>query len=299
MPANALSQSIVRLATLIASAAIIGAGAHSPCHAKPADIAICDRLASLPEDRDRASEFKGNTNIVEVEAALKACKAAAAMPEAPRRIAFQLGRAYEFKRLPAEAAKAYRNAAERGSTAAMVGLGALLLNGARVKTDAAAGRRWLEKAADAGDALAMSNLGSVYGAGIGVAVDVAAARSWYAKAVAANSSEAMYQLGLMTQDGDGAPSDDAAAKALFEQAAALDHADALERLGAYAETGRAGPKDEKTARAYYQRAAALGNDDAAAALKRLQCPFSLKSADGKVAGKICFDGNSVNIGRTP
>jgi TPR repeat protein len=108
----------------------------------------------------------------------------------------------------------------------------------------------------------------------------------------------MYQLGLMTQDGDGAPSDPAAAKVLFEQAAALDHADALERLGAYAETGRTGPKDERAAWAYYQRAAALGNNDAAAGLKRLQCPFSLRSEDGKVAGKVCFDGNGVNIIRT-
>jgi TPR repeat protein len=265
-----------------------------PASAAPADIAACDRLAAHPDDKDKPAGVKGSYDIAtaDVAAALKACKSAAAMPDAPRRIYLELGRAFEFNRQNAEAAKAYRRAADAGSTSAMVGLGTLLVNGSGIKTNPAEARIWFEKAANLGDVTGMTNLASVYGGGVGVPVDFAVARSWFAKAAAANSSEGMYQLGLMTQDGDGGPKDDAAAKTLFEKAASLDHGGALERLGAYAEAGRAGEKDEKAAIAYYKKAAALGSDDAADALKRLRCPFVMKDKDGKTAGSICFDGKN-------
>jgi len=259
--------------------------------AAPADIAACDRLAAHPTDPDRPADVKGTLDIADVSAALKACKAAAAASDAPRRVWTELGRAYEFNRQTTEAANAYRKATEAGSSTAMAGLGVLLINGNGIRKNIAEGRTLIEKAANAGDVEGMINLGSLYGAGVGGKADVAMARKWYAKAVEANSSEAMYQLGLMTQDGDGGPKDDVAAKALFEKAAALDHADALERLGAYAEAGRAGEKDAKAAIDYYKRAAALGNEDAGKALERLRCPYVLKDLrDGKRAGRICFDG---------
>ncbi|QQO12208.1 sel1 repeat family protein [Bradyrhizobium diazoefficiens] len=263
-----------------------------PAVAAPADIATCDRLAAHPTDPDRPADVKGNkeTADADIGAALKACKAAAAAPDAPRRIWMELGRAYEFAGQPAAAANAYRKAADAGSSSAMAGLGVLLINGNGVAKNIAEGRTLIEKAANAGDIEGMINLGSLYGAGVGVKADFALARKWYARAVEANSPEAMYQLGLMTQDGDGGPKDDVAAKALFEKAAALDHADALERLGAYAEAGRAGEKDAKAAIAHYQRAAALGNEDAGKALERLRCPFGLRDREGKSVGRICFDG---------
>lgn len=265
---------------------------HMPAIAAPADIATCDRLAAHPTDPDRPADVKGNLDIADADiaAALKACTAAATSPDAPRRIWMELGRAYEFARQPAQAANAYRKAADAGSSSAMAGLGALLINGNGIKKNIAEGRALTEKAANAGDVEGMINLGSLYGAGVGGKTDFAMARQWYARAVEANSSEAMYQLGLMTQDGDGGPKDDIAAKALFEKAAARDHADALERLGAYAEAGRAGEKDVTAAIAYYKRAAALGNEDAGKALERLRCPFGLRDRDGKSVGRICFDG---------
>jgi TPR repeat protein len=284
---------ITCFSALLCAAAIAAATLDTiPAVAAAADIATCDRLAALPEDKDRPADVKGTDAIDHADAplALRACRAAAAEPDAPRRIAMQLGRVYEFIRQPAEAAKVYRRAANAGNTSAMVGLGVLLAEGDGIRKDEAEARMWFEKAALAGDPNGMTNLGSVYGGGVGVPVDLAAAREWYGKAAAANSSEGQYQLGLMTQDGDGGPKDDIAAKALFEKAAAQDHGGALERLGAFAETGRAGPKDEKAAIAFYKRAAALGSDDAANALDRMRCPFVLKDKAGKVAGNICFDG---------
>src|SRR4051812_12157625 len=81
-----------------------------PASAAPADIATCDRLAAHPEDQDKPAAVKGSLDIADadVPVALKACKAAAAAPNAPRRILFELGRAHEFAGKPAEAAKAYR-----------------------------------------------------------------------------------------------------------------------------------------------------------------------------------------------
>jgi TPR repeat protein len=260
--------------------------------AAPADIAACDRLAAHPTDPDKPADVKGSLVIADpdIVAALRACKAAAAVPDAPRRVWTELGRAYEFNRQPAEAANAYRRASSAGSSTAMVGLGVLLIKGDGVRKNVDEARTLIVKAANAGDVEGMTNLAAIYGAGVGVKIDLAKARNWYAKAAEANSSEAMYQLGLMSQDGDDGPKNEVAAKALFERAAALDHADALERLGAYAEAGRAGEKDPKAAIAYYKRAAALGNDDAAKALERLRCPFGLKDKDGKQVGRICFDG---------
>jgi TPR repeat protein len=257
------------------------------------NVETCDRLAAYPDDPDKPAGVAGYHQIPgpDIATALKACKAAASVAGAPRRLVFELGRAYEFSRQPAEAVRAYRKAVDMGSTSAMVGLGAMYANGSGVKANPAQARALIERAAAAGNPTGMNNLGSMYGAGIGGPVDFAKAREWFTRAAVANSSEAMFQLGLMTQDGDGAPKDDTAAKAWFEKAAALDHANALERLGAYAEAGRAGPKDAAAAIAFYKKAAALGDDDAQAALKRLRCPFTLKDKTGKVAGSICYDGD--------
>src|SRR5438552_12404592 len=106
------------LIALVALPAIVGLATHGALTVKaaPADIAICDRLAAHPEDKDKPAEVKGTYAIADadVPAALKACKAAAATADAPRRIQLELGRAYEFNRQNAEAAKAYRKAADAG-----------------------------------------------------------------------------------------------------------------------------------------------------------------------------------------
>jgi uncharacterized protein len=283
------SFSVFWSATFIAAALLVAV----PAQAATDNLATCDRFAAHPDDKDKPSDIKGSYDIAkaDVATALKACKAAVSVSNAPRRAWFELARAYEFNRQKAEAAKAYRKAADAGNTIAMAGLGTLLVNGDGVKKDEAEARALFEKAANAGDVIGMSNLGALYGAGLGVPVDFAIARKWYEKAAAANSSEAMFQLGLMTQDGDGGPKDDTAAKIWFEKAAEHNHGGALERLGAYAEEGRAGQKDEKAAIAFYKKAADFGSDEAADALQRLRCQFTMKDKDGKVVGNICYTGD--------
>jgi TPR repeat protein len=165
---------IIKSFSSFALAAFAVAAIHvGPASAAPADIAACDRLAAHPDDKDKPAGVKGSYDIAtaDVAAALKACKSAAAMSDAPRRIYLELGRAFEFNRQNAEAVKAYRRAADAGSTSAMVGLGTLLVNGTGIKTNPEEARIWFEKAANLGDVTGMTNLASVYGGGVGVPVD--------------------------------------------------------------------------------------------------------------------------------
>lgn len=133
--------------------------------AQSTDSATCDRLAAFPDDPDKPAGVAGNYEIPagEIATALKACKAAPRAAGATHRTWFELGRAYEFSRQHAEAAKAYRKAIEAGSTSAIVGLGGLYAKGAGVKADPVEARKLFEQAAAAGNPLGMINLGSVYG----------------------------------------------------------------------------------------------------------------------------------------
>ncbi len=181
---------------------------------------------------------------------------------------------------------AWRKAADKGSTSAMVELGVLYGTGAGVARDEAQARKLFERAAEAGNPRGVSNLAAL-GGGAGASSDPARARELLSKAAETNA-EAQYQLGMMLAEGNGGAKDDAAARALFEKAAAQNHPGALERMGAFAQEGRGGPKDSDAAKAYYQRAAALGDEDAKKALERMRCPYAIKDKRGNVVTNLCF-----------
>lgn len=257
---------------------------YSSADAQSADLVLCDRIAAHPADPDKPADVKGTPDIApsDVATAIKFCKIASA---ASRRALYQLGRAYAANRQMPEAISAYRKAADKGSTSAMVELGVLLGTGSGVAKDPAEARKLFERAAEAGNPRGVSNLAAFSG---GVPSDPVKARALLSKAVETDSAEAQYQLGLMTADGIGGPKDDVAARALFEKAAAQAHPGALERMGAFAQSGRGGPEDKSAAKAYYEKAAALGNEDAKAALKRAQCPYVIKDKRGNVVSNLCF-----------
>ena len=257
---------------------------YSSAHAQSADLVLCDRIAAHPADPDKPADVKGTPDIApsDVATAIKFCKIASATS---RRALYQLGRAYAANRQMPEAISAYRKAADKGSTSAMVELGVLLGTGSGVAKDPAEARKLFERAAEAGNPRGVSNLAALSG---GVPSDPVKARALLSKAAETDSAEAQYQLGLMTADGIGGPKDDVAARALFEKAAAQAHPGALERMGAFAQSGRGGPEDKSAAKAYYEKAAALGNEDAKAALKRAQCPYVIKDKRGNVVSNLCF-----------
>jgi TPR repeat protein len=253
--------------------------------AQSADLVLCDRLAADPSDPDKPADVKGTSDVApsDVATAIKYCKVAAG---SSRRALYQLGRAYAANRQMPEAIGAWRKAADKGSTSAMVELGVLYGTGAGVARDETQARKLFERAAEAGNPRGVTNLAALGGGGA-ASSDPTRARELLAKAAETNA-EAQYQLGLMMADGTGGAKDDVGARNLFEKAAAQNHAGALERMGAFTQEGRGGPKDSSAAKAYYQRAAALGDEDAKKALKRIECPYVIKDKRGNLVTNLCF-----------
>jgi len=259
---------------------------RSTADAQSADLVLCDRLAADPSDPDKPTDVKGTADIAatDVVTAIKFCKSASA---SSRRALFQLGRAYAANRQLPEAIGAYRKAADKGSTSAMVELGVMFGTGTGVAKDEAQARKLFERAAEAGNPRGVTNLAALSST-VGGPSDPVKARALLEKAAATNSAEAQYQLGLMTADGLGGPKDDVAARGWFDKAAAQGHAGALERMGAFAQAGRGGAQDTGAAKTYYEKASALGNEDAKAALKRLECPYVIKDKRGNFVSNLCF-----------
>jgi TPR repeat protein len=271
------------VAPMVCVVALLASG-HSS-HAQSADLVLCDRLAADPADPDKPADVKGMPEIAaaDIATAIRFCKIAAA---GSRRALYQLGRAYAANRQTPDAIAAWRKAADKGSTSAMVELGVMYANGAGVARDEAQARTLLERAANAGNPRGVANLMALSG-NTGAPSDPVKARALLSRAAETNA-EAQYQLGVMMADGTGGPQDDVAARALFEKAAAQGHAAAMERAGAFAQSGRGGAKDANAAKEYFQKAAALGNEDAKAALKRAECPYVIKDKRGKVVSNLCF-----------
>jgi TPR repeat protein len=266
----------------IALTAIAMAAVPNLAHAQSANLVLCDRLAADPSDPDKPADLRGTPEIAaaDIETAIRYCKVAGPS----RRALYQLGRAYAANRQLPEAMAAWRKAADKGSTNAMVELGVIYGTGAGAPKDEAQARQLFERAAEAGNPRGVINLAALSG---GASSDPARARELLAKSAATNA-EAQYQLGLMLADGTGGPRDDAGARSLFERAAAQNHPGALERMGAFTQEGRGGQKDSAAAKAYYERAAALGDEDAKKALKRIECPYAIKDKRGNFVSNICF-----------
>src|SRR6266576_3630713 len=210
----------------LALAVLVLAFASSLARAQSADLVLCDRVAADPSDPDKPSDVKGVADVApsDVQTAIKFCRQAAG---GSRRALYELGRAYAANRQTPEAIAAWRKAADKGSTSAMVELGVLYGTGAGVARDEAQARKLFERAAEAGNPRGVTNLAALGGGGSGSPADPARARALLAKAAETNA-EAQYQLGLMMEEGAGGPADDAAARALFEKAAAQNHPGALE-----------------------------------------------------------------------
>jgi len=268
----------------IAIAAAASLANPSQVKAQSADLVLCDRVAADPSDPDKPADVKGTPDVApsDVATAIKYCRIAAS---SSRRALYQLGRAYVASGQTGDAIAAWRKAADKGSSSAMVELGVLYGTGSGVARDEEQARKLFERAAQAGNPRGVTNLAALGGGG--TSSDLAQARELLAKAAETNA-EAQYQLGLMLAEGTGGGKDDAGARALFEKAAAQNHAGALERMGAFSQEGRGGPKDSAAAKAYYERAAALGDEDARKALERLRCPWAIKDKRGNLVTNLCF-----------
>jgi molybdate transport system substrate-binding protein len=156
-----------------AVAAMAALAAPTLAHAQSADLVLCDRLAADPSDPDRPADVRGVPDIAasDLATAIKYCSIAG---KSSRRAMYQLGRAYAANRQMTEAIAAWRKAADKGSTSAMVELGVLYGTGAGVARDEAQARKLFERAATAGNPRGVSNLAAL-GGGAGSAADPARA----------------------------------------------------------------------------------------------------------------------------
>src|SRR5882724_11617871 len=173
-------------------------------HAQSADLVLCDRVAADPADPDKPADVKGTPDIAasDIATAIKYCRVAA---NGSRRAMYQLGHAYAANRQTPEAVAAWRKAADKGSTSAMVELGVLYGQGAGVAKDEAQARKLFERPAQAGNPRGVSNLAALSGGG--AAADPVRSRELLAKAAETNP-EAQYQLGMMLAEGTGGEKDD-------------------------------------------------------------------------------------------
>src|SRR5580692_9456642 len=165
VPTNYLhTPSFAAMSRIVASAMAVGLAtwlaAPSLIEAQSADLVLCDRLAADPADPDKPADVKGTPDVApsDIATAIKYCSVAG---RASRRALYQLGRAYAAKRQLPEAMAAWRKAADKGSTSAMVELGVLYGTGAGVGKDEAQARTLFERAAQAGNPRGVTNLAAL------------------------------------------------------------------------------------------------------------------------------------------
>jgi hypothetical protein len=185
----------------LAFAAMLLALAPRLAHAQSADLVLCDRVAADPSDPDKPADMKGVAEIApaDIATAIKFCKKVAG---SSRRAMYALGRAYATNQQMSEAMAAWRKAADKGSTSAMVEIGVAYGTGTGVARDEEAARKLFERAAQAGNPRGVTNLAALGGGG--APSDPARARELLGRAAETNA-EAQYQLGLMLADGTGGP----------------------------------------------------------------------------------------------
>jgi TPR repeat protein len=124
---------------------------------------------------------------------------------------FQKGRSHYYGTgVPtdySEAAKWFRNAAERGHARAQYQLSLCYEYGRGVPQDYTEAEQWFRKSADGGYAEAQSDLGRRYHYGLGVPQDYAESVKWYRKAAEQGLAEAQLKLADRYLDGVGVAHD--------------------------------------------------------------------------------------------
>ncbi|MRI53896.1 peptidase C14 [Methylobacterium sp. DB1607] len=155
----------------------------------------CDELAAGTDDPDRPKGVPGvKLGRIEASAAIEACRGASAAYPQLRRLAYQLGRAYDRADRSKEAFASYDRAAKAGSVSAMNNLAALYENGQGVKRGQAEAYRLYRQAGEAGNVVALANAARMLEYGNGVPKDEAGAVALYKRAVAGGDVPSISKL---------------------------------------------------------------------------------------------------------
>jgi hypothetical protein len=176
---------------------------------------MCDLLAGDPFDPHKGAPGVPYDNI-DAEKAVPACRAAVeAAPDEPR-FRFQLGLGLFRAKKPEEAVALYRDAAEKGYSAARDYLGDAYKYGTGVAKDGAEALLLYRQAAEGGYAPAFFDEGSLYWDGIGTGVDRAEAVPWFERGADQGDPLSHGRIAELYEIGDQLPQD--LEKALFHHA---------------------------------------------------------------------------------
>ena len=168
---------------------------------------------------------------------------------------------------PAEAARWYKLAADRGDAQGAYALALAHLQGRGVPVDRRAGRELLAKAAAGNHVGALYNLGLV--AAEDKPPDYKVAAGWFLKAAKLGSGDAAYALALLHKEGNGVDKDPAKAVEWLRLAAAEHIVAGQLELAIALFNGEGVEKDEFLAASFFRRAAAANNPIAANRLARM------------------------------
>jgi len=131
---------------------------------------------------------------------------------------------------PAEAARWWSKAAEKGDVDAQIALAIKMINGQGVPQDLARGRHLCSEAAKHNEHRAEYCMGYIYQHGLGVTRNDKKARNWYELAAAKSQINAMRTLALMEIAGEGGKTDRVAAFLLYARLAETKDQDALRSM---------------------------------------------------------------------
>ncbi|TGE01744.1 caspase family protein [Methylobacterium nonmethylotrophicum] len=146
-------------------------------------VRACDALAAGSDDPDRPKGVAGvKFGRIEAGTAIEACRGASAAYPSLRRLAYQLGRAYDRADRSRDAFAAYDRAAKAGSVAAMNNLATLYENGQGVKRSQAEAFRLYRQAGEAGNVVALANAARMLEYGNGIPKNEAEAAELYKRA---------------------------------------------------------------------------------------------------------------------
>lgn len=199
--------------------------ASSPAPSSDPDIAACDRTAADSRDTEKPADIAGGElsagNTIQ---AISACARAADAQAPPRRVFYQLARAYEANGNRVDATRFLQKAADLGHPLALYTLADKLLAGQDRPRDASRALALFYRAADAGISGAVVRIGLIYANGQGTGRDHAKAVAFYNLALKLQEPTVYPELAAAYLNGRGVLKDIGKACELFRQGAAAGNA---------------------------------------------------------------------------
>ncbi|MEE3451012.1 MAG: protein kinase [Acutalibacteraceae bacterium] len=160
---------------------------------------------------------------------------------------------------PQNAVKAYKRAADNGSTAALYDLAAMYEYGHGFEKDYKKAFKLYSIAAENNCLRAMAKIGEFYFFGKYIPKNQAKAVEYYEKAAEKGDAAAQYNLGMCYYSGNGVEIDYYKAFDLFMKSGNQNYVSAYNGIGICYVTGNGVAKSERTAVYWYDKGARLGN----------------------------------------